>query len=70
MEERLNMILQCCACSRVRKFGEWVDVPLGLGEMIKEVKVVKTHCPQCQGSVLPIPSLSQMALKRVGAYST
>ena len=65
MEERLNVILQCCACSKVRKFGEWVDVPAGLGEVIQEVKVIKTHCPQCHGDLLSIPSLGQVVLKRV-----
>lgn len=61
------MILQCQTCSRVRKFGDWVDVPEGLGEVLKDVKVVKTLCPRCHGSVLSVPSLDRATLKRVGS---
>lgn len=66
------MILQCQTCGKVRKFGDWVDVPAGLGEVMKEVKVIKTLCPQCQGGVVTAQSLGRVVLERVrnGAVNT
>ncbi len=60
------MILQCQACSKVKKFGNWVDVPEELIGIIKDVKVIKMLCPQCQGNVLFMPSLDKVVLKGVG----
>ncbi len=60
------MILQCQACSKVKKFGNWVDVPEELIGIIKDIKVIKMLCPQCQGNVLFMPSLDKAVLKGVG----
>ncbi len=60
------MILQCQACSKVKKFGNWVDVPEELIGIIKDIKVIKMLCPQCQGNVLFMPSLDKVVLKEVG----
>ncbi|MEE9584181.1 MAG: hypothetical protein V3W51_01765 [Candidatus Brocadiales bacterium] len=60
------MILQCQACSKVKKFGNWVDVPEELIGIIKDIKVIKMLCPQCQGNVLFMPSLDKVVLKGVG----
>ena len=59
------MILQCQGCSKVKKFGSWVDVPEVLGEIIKDVKVIKMLCPECQGNVLSVPSSDKATLKEV-----
>ncbi|MFQ5862694.1 MAG: hypothetical protein ACE5IC_06185 [Candidatus Brocadiales bacterium] len=58
------MILQCQACSKVKKFGEWVEVPEDLSGIIKDIKVIKMLCPQCQGNVSSVPSLVEVVLKR------
>lgn len=60
------MVLQCQACNKVKKFGEWIEVPKDLGEIINDIKVIKMICPQCQGNVLSVPSLEEVMLKRVG----
>lgn len=60
------MILQCKACNKVKKFGEWVDVPRDLGEIINDIKVIKMLCPHCQGNALSMPSLEEVVLKRAG----
>ncbi|MFQ5956162.1 MAG: hypothetical protein ACE5KK_00120 [Candidatus Brocadiales bacterium] len=60
------MILKCQACSRIKKFGEWVEIPEELSEIIEYVKVIKMLCPQCQGNVLSMPSADKVVLKRAG----
>lgn len=47
------MILQCQTCSRVKKFGEWVEIPEGLRELIKDLRIIHTLCPRCEGLTVP-----------------
>ncbi len=61
------MIIQCRACSKIKKFGEWIEIPEALHEVIKDVNVTThTLCPHCQGNVLSMPSLDKVMVKRVG----
>ena len=50
------MILQCSACEKVKKFGEWVDVPEGLSELVTGdvTVIIKTLCPRCQNKLLSV----------------
>lgn len=43
------MILQCQTCSKVKKFGEWIEIPEGLRELIKDLSIIHTFCPRCEG---------------------
>lgn len=58
------MILQCQGCSKVKKFGSWIDVPEVLGEIIKDVKVIKMLCPGCQDDGPSMPSSDNLMLKQ------
>lgn len=63
------MILQCQACNKVKKFGDWIEVPEGLNGIINDIKVIKMLCPQCQGGVLFVPSLEKVVLKQAGTVA-
>ncbi len=60
------MILQCQGCNKVKRFGEWIEVPEELCKIMEDIKVIKMLCPQCQGNVLLMPSLGEAVLKRSG----
>lgn len=62
-EENMSkpMVLQCCYCRNVQKFGEWVEPTRPLWESImqKHVMVLYKVCPDCKqkhnsGRLLPV----------------
>jgi hypothetical protein len=48
-----DLILQCQTCSKVKKFEEWVEVTEGLRELIKDLRIIHTLCPRCEGVAVP-----------------
>lgn len=54
------MLLKCQACNKVKKFGEWVEIPEALNEALKDCDVTtNTLCPHCQGNGVSMSSLEQ-----------
>lgn len=45
------MIHQCKRCKKIRRFGEWIEIPadfVGIFADLKKAKrVIKTVCPSC-----------------------
>lgn len=57
------MLLQCQSCSKVKKFGEWIEIPEGLRELMKEIRIIPTLCPHCQGMVVSMTTMETVAVK-------